>query len=1068
MCLAFAIFVMAASAPAAVIVVDYGKYPSARAAAFDEAKVNWTDGDFADDTVCTACFAAVELQDYLRKMSGDTDAFAIVSPKSLADIADKTIIYLATFDTLPPDIQKALGSSASSIADLGPEGYLLKTITQDSRQILCVTAPSRVGILYGAYDLLHRLGVRWYGPGKIYEVVPARAVDPLPISIDLAERPRFLTRGFHAWENRADRDFLLWMARNRLNYWCVEQENKPFLHKLGIQLVGGAHVLTSLYLGPDLDYPYNHPRWSGDENRLPDPYPVSPDYRGDSDGNGRLSYFEAHPEWFGLQNGQRSPRIQGDFGDNFCTSNKDAMAEFMKNAVEDLAHGRYKDTTFMNAWTLDVGTWCECESCKALGTSTDRNILFVHAYAQAIKKAQAEKLINRPIRLLFLAYADVLEPPTRPLPADFDYDMCIATFFPIVRCYVHNFDAGDCSVNAKYLKSLEGWFVDPNRFYKGQVCIGEYYNVSGYKCLPIGFMHSMAHDIPYYYSVGARHFHYMHVTTANWGTKALTNWQMARQLWNPSTNSEELWGDYFGGRYGEAHRLMRRFYENLETMLSNVSELKYGLARRLERGDAELFPPQHLKYEKSGFETDDGPDLLEILESARQCRHLIDEAMKMALPDEVAQRIAADERTFRYAERTVFFYDALCRAHLALAARREDEARAAVESARKLAGLLQADTVSTKFSSSHANASDALEASYAVPALLGFEQELNLWHPEDIAAAPFYADKSRLLNYIDAQGNERPIQRNIEWVRRRHHILLNMQKVAGAFPEASRRIPLDLQVLEEKDLGDVIRKEITFAAEPGSRVHAYLLLPKNSAGQAPAALCLHQTTPRGKEEPAGVSANPNLAYALELAKRGYVTIAPDYPNFGDDATDPFALGYDSATMKGIWNHLRAVDVLVSLPQVDPERIAAIGHSLGGHNSIFAALFDPRIRAVVTSCGFTSFKKYYGGDLTGWSHKGYMPKIATVYGKDPARMPFDFSELLGVLAPRPVFINAPLKDDNFEVSGVDDCVRAAEPVYDLFGAKDAIVVVHPDTGHSFPPEIRQQAYDFLDRVLSKDS
>jgi hypothetical protein len=96
----------------------------------------------------------------------------------------------------------------------------------------------------------------------------------------------------------------------------------------------------------------------------------------------------------------------------------------------------------------------------------------------------------------------------------------------------------------------------------------------------------------------------------------------------------------------------------------------------------------------------------------------------------------------------------------------------------------------------------------------------------------------------------------------------------------------------------------------------------------------------------------------------------------------------------------------------------------------------------------------------------MPRIASVYDKSPDKMPFDFTELLGALAPRPVFINAPVRDDNFEVSGVDDCVRAAEPVYELLGAKGAIVVVHPDAGHSFPPEIRQQAYAFLDKALSK--
>ena len=51
----------------------------------------------------------------------------------------------------------------------------------------------------------------------------------------------------------------------------------------------------------------------------------------------------------------------------------------------------------------------------------------------------------------------------------------------------------------------------------------------------------------------------------------------------------------------------------------------------------------------------------------------------------------------------------------------------------------------------------------------------------------------------------------------------------------------------------------------------------------------------------------------------------------------------SATMKGIVNHRRAVDLLASLPEVDPRRIGVIGHSLGGHNSLFVAAFDPRIK-----------------------------------------------------------------------------------------------------------------------------
>jgi pimeloyl-ACP methyl ester carboxylesterase len=156
--------------------------------------------------------------------------------------------------------------------------------------------------------------------------------------------------------------------------------------------------------------------------------------------------------------------------------------------------------------------------------------------------------------------------------------------------------------------------------------------------------------------------------------------------------------------------------------------------------------------------------------------------------------------------------------------------------------------------------------------------------------------------------------------------------------------------------------------------------------------------------------------------------------------------------------------LESLPEVDAERIGVIGHSLGGHNAIFLAVLDERVRAVVTSCGFNAFPKYYDGNLKGWSHAGYMPRIAEGYGCDPRRMPFDFTELLAALAPRPVFINAPRRDENFELSGVHDCLVAARPVYRLFEAEEALVARHPDVGHSFPKEIREEVYAWLDRVL----
>ena len=298
----------------------------------------------------------------------------------------------------------------------------------------------------------------------------------------------------------------------------------------------------------------------------------------------------------------------------------------------------------------------------------------------------------------------------------------------------------------------------------------------------------------------------------------------------------------------------------------------------------------------------------------------------------------------------------------------------------------------------------------------------------------------------------------------RSQVLERLERVMGPLPDRSSPGPLEVRVTEDADLGDVLRRKVTYLAEPGDPVPAYLMMPKDASGPSPAMMCLHQTVPIGKEEPVGLGGKPNLRYGIELAWRGYVTLSPDYPNFGEYRLDPYSNGYASASMKGIFNHMRGVDLLQSLPEVDGDRIGCIGHSLGGHNTVFLGVFDTRVKVMVSSCGFTSFFKYKGGDLSGWSHRGYMPRITEVFGGDPARMPFDFTDVIGALAPRAFFTNSPIGDANFDVSGVRDCIGAAEPVYEELGVRDSLVAVHPDAGHDFPAEVRFEAYDFIDRHL----
>jgi hypothetical protein len=335
------------------------------------------------------------------------------------------------------------------------------------------------------------------------------------------------------------------------------------------------------------------------------------------------------------------------------------------------------------------------------------------------------------------------------------------------------------------------------------------------------------------------------------------------------------------------------------------------------------------------------------------------------------------------------------------------------------------------------------------------------------APAPVYADHRRVMEWIDAGGAVHPVASPADWLIRRRHVLAGMQQVMGDLPAPPTRAALDVRVERTEDLPTLTRQTISFQAAPGDRIPAYVLIPKGRApGSCPAMLCLHGTGgPRGRT--AGLGAD-YPRYALELAERGYVTIAPDYTLLGDNQTDPESLGYASGTMKGIWSHIRAVDLLETIPEVDPRRIGAIGVSLGGHNGLFVGVFDERLRVVVTSSGFDSFRDYKDGDPTGWCQTRYMPRIETVYGKNPARIPFDFPGVLAAIAPRAVYVHAPLEDDNFKVASARRCVDEARGVFRLLGVDDRLALVTPPGGHGFPIDERVKAYAFVDRILSHQS
>jgi acetyl esterase/lipase len=346
-----------------------------------------------------------------------------------------------------------------------------------------------------------------------------------------------------------------------------------------------------------------------------------------------------------------------------------------------------------------------------------------------------------------------------------------------------------------------------------------------------------------------------------------------------------------------------------------------------------------------------------------------------------------------------------------------------------------------------------------------------------------------LSHFIDDARRPQPIKSVADWELRRKSVNAGMQTVMGSLPGESFRVPLDVKLIDEQRVGKLTRRRISFQADPTDRVTAFLFLPPLEGRKAAAVLCLQQTTQIGKDEPAGVGGDPNLHYALHLAERGFITLAPDYPSFGEHAYD-FAPrhGYVSGSMKAIWDNIRAVDYLQSLIEVDPARIGVIGHSLGGHNAMFTAAFDPRLKVIVSSCGFTRFHR---DDMPSWTGPRYMPRIASEFKNDPDRMPFDFPEIIASFAPRPFLTCSATRDDDFDVVGVRESLAAAKPIYDLypslpspprgrgaggegaersqhlqFAATSHLNGYYPDAPHSFPADARDIAYRFLETHLAQ--
>jgi len=305
----------------------------------------------------------------------------------------------------------------------------------------------------------------------------------------------------------------------------------------------------------------------------------------------------------------------------------------------------------------------------------------------------------------------------------------------------------------------------------------------------------------------------------------------------------------------------------------------------------------------------------------------------------------------------------------------------------------------------------------------------------------------------------------------RKKFLAQYKALLGPFP---KDCPLRPQITEDVPVENFRRKRLLIDFEPGFSIPCFLTVPKKiKKGQKlPAVLCLHGHG-NGKADMMGLSLDtPDeqewsrpYAMALHAARRGYITISPDFLPFGEriGQTSPFGIT-DPCSAEFCWAQAvglvpttlnihtvrRCIDYLYQLPNVDNKRIAAMGHSFGGYMTTMTTAVEPRIKVAAIS--------------------GFVGTVAQDYGKTyscgsqviPGLFKYgDLADIVCTMAPRPVLLISGMYDSCSPFPFASAAFKKIKKAYTAAGVPEKTKRFTFPGGHLFQPEA---ALDWLEKWL----
>jgi dienelactone hydrolase len=293
-----------------------------------------------------------------------------------------------------------------------------------------------------------------------------------------------------------------------------------------------------------------------------------------------------------------------------------------------------------------------------------------------------------------------------------------------------------------------------------------------------------------------------------------------------------------------------------------------------------------------------------------------------------------------------------------------------------------------------------------------------------------------------------------------------MRRLLSLPPEKS---PLAAEVLQESADDEVAIEDVRFKAEKDIWIPAIVVKPLKASQSLPAIICLpgtggtrSQLTDRRLQ----LSERPRTGWARALARQGFLTISLDYR--GSPAreqniyTEAVREQLEGRSYMGllVYETMRAVDYLLTRPDVDRNRIGITGFSLGGAVSWYAAAADPRLSVIVPVCSgagtYDALLKYQR--QTSYHSQYFYPAGFLKL------FPGDQPEVFASLTPRATLVVGRDQDQGMPVEGLKKLEQEVKAAYARRGAADRFAVHITAGDHTYTEEMFEQVSQWFRRFL----